>query len=607
MDFRVLGPLQVCDEGRVLRLPMGHQRTLLAYLLAHRDEFVPTEKLVEELWSAPPPTAMKIVRNLISDLRRLLHGDADNGRLVSEGGGYRLTVPAENIDASRFEALTAEGQRSLQGGDPARAATVLREALALWRGPPFADLAYEPSLQREAARLEELRLVCLEARIEADLALGRHVEVVPELEGLVQREPLRERLREQLLLALYRSGRQADALAAYRDARRALVDELGLEPGRRLQELERAILSHDPSLDPPDRPRAVAARSRRAVALAVGAAALLLAAATAAIAFSFGNGQPRLVSLSPNSVGAIDPDGRIVAHVPLGAAPRRLAAAGSTVWALSTTERTLFRVDGDRQALTGSARLEGLVADLTATGDTVWVLHADGVGNALVTAYSGDQDAPLRLDTIDVGIELAGASNSSFGPIDDRIAAGTDLLWVTTRRYPRSLVTVLDASRERVRGRVSQVQADAIAGDGTMVWFAGAQLLSRIETVGQPVDLEIALPSPSAAIAVAVGEQAVWVVSSPHFDWLGPRARSRGRGVLTRVDPETAAVATTIEVGGVPVAVVAGLGSVWIADSGRRAILRIDPATNKVTDTIRLGSRPTALAVAAGRVWVAVA
>jgi DNA-binding SARP family transcriptional activator len=303
----------------------------------HRDAVVTTDRLVAELWpTAAPPTAAKIVRNLVSELRKLV-GGSNGVVLETEAGGYRLRLPGEQIDAVRFQRLVEQGIRLREHGEVTDAARILREALALWRGEPFADVADEQFAASEAARLEELRLVCLEERIDADLALGRDAELVPELETLIRREPLRERLRAQLMLALHRSGRQADALAAYQDARRTLVAELGLEPRRELQELERAILDQDPSLDAPER-RAAQSRRRGYSVVALGIAALLLVAAAAAVVASRDHEALALTGLAPNTVGAIDPEtGRSVAQVPLGAAANRLASSDEVLWVLSTT------------------------------------------------------------------------------------------------------------------------------------------------------------------------------------------------------------------------------------------------------------------------------
>jgi DNA-binding SARP family transcriptional activator len=247
-DFRILGSLEVEDDGRRVDLGGARQRALLAILLLRRGEPVTADRLIDELYEGrPPPTAAKSLHAHISRLRKAL-GPVD--RLRTEARGYALRVEPSELDADRFAILLGEA-RDLVHDDPEAALDTLDRALALWRGPPFGDLGYTGFAQGELARLEELRLCCLEERAEAQLALGRHVALLPELERLVAENPLRERLRGQQMVALYRAGRQADALSAYQDARRALVEELGLEPGSALQALEKSILNHDPALDPP--------------------------------------------------------------------------------------------------------------------------------------------------------------------------------------------------------------------------------------------------------------------------------------------------------------------------------------------------------------------
>src|SRR5437667_3909187 len=224
MEFRILGRIEVTEDDRPLALGAAKQRALLALLLLRANEVVSSDRLVDELWGERPPAkAAKNVQVYVSQLRRLL-GD---GRLETHGHGYLLRVEPGALDAERFQTLLDEGREALAAGEVERAAETLHTALAVWRGAALADVAYEQFAQPEIARLEELRLVALEERIEADLALGRHVALVAELEGLVREEPLRERPRAQLMLALYRSGRQAEALEAYQDARRLLVDEVG--------------------------------------------------------------------------------------------------------------------------------------------------------------------------------------------------------------------------------------------------------------------------------------------------------------------------------------------------------------------------------------------
>jgi len=246
VDFRILGPLEVARDGAPLALGAAQQRALLAVLVLHRGEVVSVDRLVDELWGErPPAAAAKTVQVYVSQLRKALGA----GVIVTQGRGYRLAAAPGQVDAARFEALAGEGRRALAGGDAARARERLCAALGLWRGEPLADFTYEPFAQAEIARLREARLAAAEDRIEADLALGAGGELIGEIESLVAANPLQERLRGQLMLALYRAGRQADALAAYRQASELLREELGLEPGRPLQELQRAILGRDPSLD----------------------------------------------------------------------------------------------------------------------------------------------------------------------------------------------------------------------------------------------------------------------------------------------------------------------------------------------------------------------
>jgi predicted ATPase/DNA-binding SARP family transcriptional activator len=255
MDFRILGPLEALDEGRAVALGGSKQRALLALLLLHANETLSTDRLIDELWGErPPPTAAKAVQVHISRLRKALAAGAGNGSdgvVVTRERGYELRLDPDCLDAHRFERLLAKGRAELEAGDPERAASTLEAALSLWRGRPLDDVAYEPFAQREIARFDDLHVAALEQLVEAKLALGRHVEVVGQLETLIAEHPYREGLRAQLMLALYRSGRQAEALQAYQSARRALVEELGIEPGERLRELERAVLAQDAALATP--------------------------------------------------------------------------------------------------------------------------------------------------------------------------------------------------------------------------------------------------------------------------------------------------------------------------------------------------------------------
>ena len=261
MEFHVLGQIEVIEDGRRLAIASGRQLALLAFLLVHANRIVSADRIIDELWGdEPPESGAKAVAFHVSRLRDSLEPGrprgSSNGILATEPAGYVLRVEPEQIDAVRFERLISEG-RALLADDPEAASARLAEALSLWHGDPYGDVADESFAQPEIRRPEELRLRAMEDRLDACLALGRHADVIDELEGLVTENPLRERLRGQLLVALYRAGRQAEALRTYGEGRRVLADELGIDPGPELQQLEGWILRQDPRLEPPARRRAV--------------------------------------------------------------------------------------------------------------------------------------------------------------------------------------------------------------------------------------------------------------------------------------------------------------------------------------------------------------
>ena len=260
LELGLLGPFEVrIDHGAPVALGGVRQRALLAVLALHANQVVSTDRLIDELWGEhPPSTALHTVQVFVSRLRGAL-GPAGE-RLLTRPPGYVLELGADEIDAARCKRLYDGGRSMLGAGDAAGAAALLQTAETLWRGPPLADFSYEPFAQAAIARFEELRLSCREEMIEAELALGRHQQLVPELEAFVRERPLRERARGQLMLALYRCGRQAEALEDFREARQKLIDELGVEPGVALRELHAAILRQDASLDVPE-PRSESARA----------------------------------------------------------------------------------------------------------------------------------------------------------------------------------------------------------------------------------------------------------------------------------------------------------------------------------------------------------
>jgi DNA-binding SARP family transcriptional activator/pimeloyl-ACP methyl ester carboxylesterase len=252
VKFGILGPVDVTADGQPLPVPGARTRAVLAMLLVHANQVVPADRLLDELWPGQPPDrASASLQVRLSQLRRALRSAGEDGRLLTRPPGYLIRAAAEEVDARRFEQLAAEADAALAGGDPAAAAERLDEALSLWRGAPLADVAGAPFAAAEAARLEEARLAALEARVEARLACGRDRDLIGELETLTTAHPLRERLWSQRMIALYRSGRQADALRAYRDLRDILVGELGIEPSPELRDLERRILRQDRTLERP--------------------------------------------------------------------------------------------------------------------------------------------------------------------------------------------------------------------------------------------------------------------------------------------------------------------------------------------------------------------
>jgi DNA-binding SARP family transcriptional activator len=357
IDYRLLGPLEVTAGGHALDVGGLKQRALLAILLLHANQPVPRDVLIEQLWGERPlarpdhPVDVYVWR-----LRQTLDPVAGSPCVLTRAGGYLLRAAPEQVDLARFEQLARDGQRSLAAGQARQAAGHFREALTLWRGPPLADFRHETFAQARITRLEKLRAEVVEDRIEADLALGQHARVVSELEAMVASQPLREQPYQQLMVALYRCGRQADALAVYQNARRALVEELGIEPGQQLRQLERAILQQDPSLGLPTRraaARAVApppgtARAwftgtggRRRLVAAAGALAVTLALLVAATT----HGSARLAA-GPDSVGVIDGATADLSAVVTGVGrPAGIASGAGAVWVTDSVDNLLLRVD----------------------------------------------------------------------------------------------------------------------------------------------------------------------------------------------------------------------------------------------------------------------
>jgi DNA-binding SARP family transcriptional activator len=464
MEFRILGPLDVVEQGRSLQLGGARQRAVLAVLLTRANEVVSSDRLIDELWADEPPrTATNTLQYYVSQLRKILGAD----RIQTKAPGYLVRVERGELDLERFERLLARGD-----------AESLHEALALWRGSALADFAYEPFARDEIARLEELRVAALEKRIDADLARGRHAELAGELELLIAQHPLRERLRAQLMLALYRSGRQAEALEAYRAARSALVDELGIDPGPVLQELERAILRQDPSLELAGSPAAAGGGTpdaRRSILVVVleGAVDELLSIA-----------EPLAVKPVRELILARFPaDGR-----ELGAVTRELAARRDSV-----RER-----GGFARVASYTSPSPGDEAAQLAVEQDVDLAVVDAPGSLLERdELGGDLDALLRTAPCDVGVVVKATLLDAaaqrpvvvpFGGVDHDWSAIEIAAWIARSRQAPLRLTGTEAIGDKRR------DASRLLARASMV------LQAAVGIVAEPM---LVAPGPAGVISAA--------------------------------------------------------------------------------------------------------
>ena len=544
MQVRILGPLEVWDDGRAVELGAGRQRALLALLALHPREIVATDRLIEELWGgSPPATAWKALQNMVSQLRRTLGADA----IATRSPGYCLQLEGEDLDARHFERLAVDGRRVLED-DPRAAAQTLRAALELWRGPALVDFAYENFAQREIARLDELRVGAIEDRIDADLATGGGSKLVPELERLVAEHPLRERLRGQLMLALYRAGRQADALEVYRRGRRALAEELGLEPDDALQRLEKAILVHDPSLDAPT---SAGELHRRA------------GYETHAL---------------PDAVALVDADAkRVVGSVPVGRRPVAVTVGFGSIWVANSDDGTVSRIDPDRREVVRTIGIGAPTVDLAVGPDALWVANgSEG------TVSKIDPDAEAVVDTIDLRGSSALAWNAAYA-----VEADADAIWVALG--PHHVARIDPSTSEPMAFTDIGNVPVGVVSDGRALWVAtmgGRAVRLELRTGAPAVEVPIGYP-----VAIAAGAEAIWV---------------SGREQVWRIDSGTAAVTQTIRIGRRLMGLRATEGVVWAADNGGGTVIGIDPGTGLVAGSVPVGHAPTDLVWADGTIWVSV-
>jgi YVTN family beta-propeller protein len=594
IDYRILGPLEVSADGRVVDIGGPKQRALLVILLLRANEQVPRDVLVHELWGERPPAGARgSLEVYVSRLRKAL-GAAGNGHVVvTRPGGYCLQLADGQLDVDRFERLVAEGRSALAGNAPEQADASLRAALQLWRGNALGDLSCEPFAQVETTRLEELRLGAVEDRIEADLALSRHADLVSELEALVATYPLRERLHGQLMIALYRCGRQAEALEAYQAARRTLVEELGLEPGPALQRLERAILQQDSSLELPgpavagstpgpagrpgqSSPIGTVTRRHRGRVIAAALAVVVLAATLVVIGTTH-RGQATLAGA--NGLVAVDTaSGRLVAAAPLNGAPEAVSSGARSVWVADPGGEAVTRIDPGSDAAVDRILVGGEPGSVVSGDGAIWAASTDAASVTRIDPVTGGVTQTIPLPAVNLGA----------------IAYGAGRLWVADPGA-HELFEIDPATGSPRRTLSLDLQPSAIAVRGGAIWVAGyndATVVKLDPTSGRVTERVHVGNGPAA---LAFGGGSLWVANS--LD-----------ATVSRVDLRTLAVRAPIPVGSGPDALAAArAGSVWVASQYSGTVSRIDPRRDQVVARVTVGGAPTSLAMGRGRLWVAVA
>jgi ABC-type transport system substrate-binding protein/DNA-binding SARP family transcriptional activator/streptogramin lyase len=597
VEYRVLGPLEVRADGELIKLGGPRQRALLAMLLLSANRVVSRDRFVDELLGAASTDSVdRVLRVQISRLRKSLGDDRGGGsRIVSRAPGYLLRVESGELDLERFESLLSQSRAASEAHDHARTAELLAEAESLWRGRPLADLEFEPFARIEVDRLEELRLVAAEERIDSELALGRHSRLVAELEAQVAAHPLREHLRGQLMTALYRCGRQADALEAYRTGRAVMSEELGLEPGPALKQLERSILLQDPGLEiaqdaaeprpvataappayrpPPDPADGLApapvGNGRRRLRASLAALTLVVLGIAVAIAAVATSGGARALRAAPNSTGVIDSRADTLSGViDTAGRPGAIAAGAGAVWETDTADGLLLELGPGRRVVeripvgrdpTGVAVGGGEVWVVSQLQRTVSEINprsfrsvaSFGVGNGAAAVAYGDGSLWVANVTDDTVSRVVPATGSvATIPLSGRpggIAVGPEGVWVTSPSNGQLLM--IDPRND--------------------------QVTQAIEIGNGPVGVD-------------VGNGYVWVANTDD-------------GSLSRFDPDTGAV-TKIPIGTAPVGVAFGDGAVWVTLAG--SVARVDPRS-RVVRQIRVGAEPTALTIAGKDVWMTV-
>jgi YVTN family beta-propeller protein len=584
MRFRVLGPLEADEDGRPVAIGGGRQRALLALLLVEAGQTVSRDRLIDELWAGrPPPSASQSLDAYLSRLRRAFR-EAGAGDVIVTRAPAGYALPDPDTDAAEFARLVAQAGAARSAGDPAESAARLREAFALWRGGAYEDVAGAPWARAEIERLEGLRLTAYEERFDAELALGRHDVLLAELEQLAARHPTRERLVGQLVLGRYRAGRQADALAAYRAARRALVDELGLEPGPALRALQAAVLRQDPSLDLPQRAAAPGGelhpappgRGRRgALALAVAAAAVVIAAVAIVAAGVIGGASAGRSAIAADGAGALDPlTGRVAVSVRVGAAPAAITSDGARVWVSNGADGTVTRIDAAAGHVDQTVAVGSAPAGIAAGAGAVWVANAlDGTVSRIEPSLG------QVVQTVRVGRR----------PV--AVAVGAGAVWAADADGDALVPIDPSSGRPGSPVRLGSAPGGVVAGFGSL-WVTEPLVRAVVRLDPRDGSTLAEIPVGGGAGPIAVGAGSVWVVNT--LD-----------GTLSRVDPLTNAVASTVPVGDTPTGVAAGPGGVWVSSGGDGRLVAVAPRTGAVRRSYAIGAAPAGVTLVGRAPWVA--
>ena len=577
------------DGERTVRLGGVKQRSLLALLLLDAGRVVSSDRLIEELWGTDPPEdAPTALQQHVSRLRKLLE---PHEVLETRSPGYVLVSDPEQLDLARFERLRHEGRRLLEEGRAEDAARTLRTALEIWRGGPLADLAGEPFARDALPLLEEARLETLETRIAADLDAGRHAELVGELRRLAGEQPFRERLRAQLMLALYRSVRQSEALDVFADARRTLVGELGLEPGPELQRLQQQILAHDPAVDAPASRRFQPGRRRLPVAVA--ALALLVVGALAAVLLLRRNGehgQTAVVRPGEGAVVALDAaTGSVRQRLALGRTPSAITAGNGVVWLVDADARTVLRLS-ESSRVVETLSTGATPTDIAVGEGSVWVANGRPLEGAQfvgpVATAVARLDPTTGTERADIRLPRRGGAVSNL--VENHLAVKGGAVWAAA---PDFSIVRIEAATGAITARSTAVRAAAVAAGPAGVWVLGddGAVARHDERTARPL-ARAKVPDFSVG-SIAVGDDAAWVTSSGGSLWrIGAGSK-----------PTVGAIQLVRGISDVAV----GSDGVWVANPIAGTVTKVGLDSARVERTIDLDGIPRSIAVDGETLWIA--